>query len=62
MQKVLNGAIGLIGAGSVELVSSSQLPGTDKAEMIVKIIVQIAIGVFTIIGLFKRPNKSEKGL
>ena len=45
------------GLMSAELVTYSTTPTGQEVEVIVKIIVQIAIGICTVIGVLRRPRK-----
>lgn len=46
--------VGGAGVGSTELVNSIQIPSSGDTSEIIKIVVQLLIGVATLIGLFKK--------
>lgn len=49
--------IGATGATAVEAANSTAFPTTSEIEVIIKIVVQVAIGIATLVGLFKRNKK-----
>lgn len=50
--------LGLVGSGGVEVASSIDIPSSSQIESIVKIVIQLIIGVVTLVGLIKKkkPN------
>jgi len=54
MEKITNTFLGLSGVTAVEVVGQHGLPSIGDVPGIVQIVVQIVIGVFTLIGLFKK--------
>ena len=58
MHTVKNLVMGSAGMGSVELVQSVDIPTSGETSEIIKILIQLVIGVATLIGLFKKktPN------
>lgn len=46
--------LGLMGSGGVEVASSIDIPTTAQVEGVVKIVIQLIIGLVTLIGLFKK--------
>lgn len=54
MTTVKNFFLGGSGVAGVELASSVQIPAAADTSEIIKIIIQLVIGVATLIGLFKK--------
>lgn len=46
--------LGLMGSGGVEVASSVDIPTSTQVEGVVKIVIQLIIGLVTLIGLFKK--------
>jgi hypothetical protein len=46
--------VGISGVGGVELASVIDIPTSTDASEIIKLIIQVVIGVATLIGLFKK--------
>lgn len=53
-----NLVLGLSGVGGVELATVIDIPTGPEASEIIKLLIQVVIGVATLIGLFKKktPN------
>ena len=54
MKNFNNIVLGLGGVGSIELMKNVDLPTTAETKDIISIIIQLAIGVATLIGLLKK--------
>lgn len=54
MKKLYNIVLGIGGVGSIEVVKNVDLPTTAETKDIISIIIQLAIGVATLIGLLKK--------
>lgn len=50
--------LGLMGSGGVEVASSIDIPTSSQIEGVVKIVIQLIIGLVTLIGLFKKKTPS----
>lgn len=50
--------LGLMGSGGVEVASSVDIPTSTQVEGVVKIVIQLIIGLVTLIGLFKKKTPS----
>ena len=50
--------LGLMGSGGVEVASSIDIPTSTQVEGVVKIVIQLIIGLVTLIGLFKKKTPS----
>lgn len=57
MEKVTNLIIGTSGVGAIELVSSPDLANISQVSDITSVVVQIIIGVVTLLGLFRKKQK-----
>lgn len=55
--QVIDTLKGGFGIAAVEAVQHTEIPTAGQAETIIKIVVQVIIGVATLIGLFKRRQK-----
>lgn len=53
--KIINAIIGTAGIGAIQ--ATDVIPNTDDYTEIIKLLVQLAIGVITIIGLLKKKKK-----
>lgn len=60
MKNTANIILGLVGAGSVEIANHIELPTTTETKDIISIIIQIAIGIVTLLGLLKKKNNSNQ--
>ena len=52
--------LGLMGSGGVEVASSIDIPTSTQVEGVVKIMIQLIIGLVTLIGLFKKKSNSAE--
>lgn len=52
--------LGIIGSGGVEVASSIDIPTSSQVEGVVKIVIQLIIGLVTLIGLFKKKKPSAQ--
>ena len=50
--------LGIIGSGGVEVASSIDIPTSSQIEGVVKIVIQLIIGLVTLVGLFKKKSTS----
>lgn len=50
---------GFVGVGGVEIAQNVQIPTTTEVKDIVSIVIQLAIGVATLLGMFKKKKKAE---
>lgn len=60
MKNTANVILGIVGAGGVEVANHIELPTSTETKDIVSIIIQIAIGVVTLLGLLKRKKNSKQ--
>lgn len=60
MKNTANIILGIVGAGGVEVANHIELPTTTETKDIISIIIQIAIGVVTLLGLLKKKPKSNQ--
>lgn len=60
MQAVKNFFLGGSGVAGVELASNIEVPTSSDVSEIIKIIVQLVIGVATLFGLFKKKTPQPK--
>lgn len=58
METVKNFLIGGTGVAGVELASNIDPPGSTDTPEIIKVLIQIVIGIATLIGLFKKKRKN----
>lgn len=56
-QKLTDLTIGASGIGLTEVVQQSATIGAEDIGSIGNLIIQIAIGIFTLLGIFKRKSK-----
>ena len=54
MMKMHPLVIGLLGSGGVEVAQQVQVPTSTEVKDIISVVIQIVIGIATIIGLFKK--------
>lgn len=54
MGKITDTIIGASGIGAIELVSNVQIPDVTQGSSLVSVIVQLAIGIVTLIGLLRK--------
>ena len=52
--------LGISGGGGVELANNIELPTSTETKDIISIIIQIAIGIVTLVGLIKKKTKSNQ--
>ena len=57
MTKLTDLVIGTSGVGAIELVSSPDLVNLSQVSDVTSVIVQIIIGVVTLLGLFRKKQK-----
>lgn len=50
--------LGLMGSNGVEIASSIDIPTSSQVEDVVKIVIQLIIGLVTLIGLIKKKTPS----
>ena len=62
MKPISQLALGIIGAGGVEVANQVQIPTTTEVKDIVSIVIQLAIGIATLLGMFKKKKQVEKPL
>jgi hypothetical protein len=60
MKNVSNIILGITGAGGVELANSIEIPTSTESKDIISIIIQIAIGVVTLLGLIKKKKNRKQ--
>lgn len=60
MKNPANIILGITGAGGVEIANNIQLPTSTETKDIISIIIQIAIGVVTLLGLLKKKKSSNQ--
>lgn len=54
MKNLYNIVLGVGGVGSIEVMNNVDIPTTAETKDIVSIIIQLAIGVVTLLGLLKK--------
>jgi hypothetical protein len=60
MKNTANIILGIAGAGGVEIANHIELPTSTETKDIISIIIQIAIGVVTLLGLLKKKKSSNQ--
>lgn len=52
--------LGVSGTGGVEIANNIELPTSTEAKDIISIVIQLVIGVVTLLGLFKKKRNSNQ--
>jgi hypothetical protein len=60
MKNTANIILGIAGAGGVEIANHIELPTSTETKDIISVIIQIAIGVVTLLGLLKKKKSSNQ--
>lgn len=59
MNSVKNFFLGGSGVAGVELASNVQIPTSSDLSEIIKVVIQVVIGIATLFGLFRKKPKND---